>query len=109
MCMAKILKLVLLLASVPGAALWGQGTAITLSLSGNANATSAGANLNFALGGTGSVTGFGNATLSGAGVIDSSTLLNFGPISGTFTLIFSGTDVLVGTFSIPPGVLIPQI
>jgi len=84
-------------------------TSVTISLSGTANATPSGANYNFTMTGSANVSGFGAAALSGAGVIDNSTLMSFGPISGTITLIFSGTDVLVATFSVPAGVLIPQI
>jgi hypothetical protein len=108
--MLKTLKLVLLLfAVVPGAALWGQDSIIRLTLIGNANASQSGVNYNFTITGTGSVSGFGNAMLYGTGVIDLNTIASLAPITGTFTLIFSDTDVLVGTFSIPPGILIPQL
>jgi hypothetical protein len=107
--MLKTLKLVLLFAIVSRTALWGQDSIIRLTLIGNANASQSGANYNFTLAGTGSVTGFGNARLYGTGVIDLSTIASSAPITGTFTLIFSDADALLGTFSIPSAILIPQL
>jgi len=82
-------------------------TAATITLTGNASLV--GTN-NFAVVGTGLISGLGSAVLSAAGNINNSILSGqtSGPILGTFTLIFPSGDVIVGTFSIPSGILIPQ-
>jgi len=104
-----MLKTLMLLALLPVGGLFGQGTVNTISLTGSAVAVQTGSNYNFTIAGSGSVTGFGNAQLSGSGVFDLGTVVTLGPINGTISLIFSDGDVLLATFSIPPGVLIPQL
>jgi hypothetical protein len=87
---------------------FGQSAPMTIALSGNAALVTA---TSFSIIGNGSISSLGNAVLSGAGTLSQATLsgVNTGPISGSFTLIFPSGAVLVGTFSIPAGVLIPQI
>ena len=83
-------------------------TPANLTLSGNAVLT--GGN-GFAINGTGTITGLGSAVLSGAGSVSNSLLSGqtTGPIPGTFTLVFSSGDVIVGNFSIPSGILVPFV
>lgn len=85
-----------------------QSAPMTIALSGNAALVTA---TSFSIIGNGSISGLGNAILSAAGNLSQATLsgVNTGPITGTLTLIFPTGAVLVGTFSIPAGVLIPQI
>jgi hypothetical protein len=89
-------------------AAFAQGTNVTLSVQGNAALTGTNA---FAVTGSGSITGYGTAVLSVAGTVDESVTSGqtAGPIPGTFTLVFPSGDVLVGTFSIPAGILVPFI
>jgi hypothetical protein len=80
-----------------------------LSLNFTANATLT-ATTSYAFAGTGTITGLGTGTLSGGGALDPSLLSGtpVGVIPGSFSLIFADGAMLIGTFNIPTGVLVPQ-
>ena len=82
----------------------------TLSIAGNASLSGT----VFTVVGTGNLTGstlsgLGTAQFFAAGTVNYNTLSTTTPIIGSFALIFPSGDVLVGSFSIPAGILIPMI
>lgn len=64
----------------------------------------------YSFSGTASITSLGTAALSGAGPFDAGLLAGntSGVIPGSFSLIFGDGAILIGTFNIPTGVLVPQ-
>ena len=90
----------------------GASTTVTLVLSGNGSATPlAGTAYSFSFSGTGTANPLGPVTFTGSGQISDITYLNVTtPVSGTLVLTFPPSgDKLNTTFSIPAGVLIPQL
>jgi hypothetical protein len=81
-----------------------------LSINFTANAALTGTT-SYAFTGTGTITGLGTAALSGGGALDASLLsgTTVGVIPGAFSLIYSDGAVLIGTFNIPTGILVPQL
>jgi len=93
-----------------GASLIGVMLVITLSLSGNGSVSGT----NFTVVGTGILNGpgvgaLGTAQFLAAGTVNYNNISTTTPITGSFTLIFPSGDVLVASFSIPAGVLIPMV
>jgi len=92
------------------------GANVNLSVSGNTSLVSG---ASFAIIGTGTLSGLGNvvsglstAQFTAAGTLSNSTVSSgssTGPITGSLTLIFQTGDVIVGTFSIPAGILLPYM
>jgi hypothetical protein len=80
----------------------------TLNFTANAALTGT---TSFAFSGSGTVTGYGTASLSGAGSLSAGLLSGqaTGSIPGGFTMIFPDGAVLLGTFDIPTGILVPQV
>lgn len=82
-------------------------TPLSLNFSANAGLTGT---TTYSLSGTGTLTGLGTAALSGGGTIDPALLSGAaGVVPGSFSLIFPDGAVLFGTYSIPTGVIIPQV
>ena len=86
------------------------GANVTLSVSGNASLSGT----NFTVVGTGTLSGptvnaLGTAQLLAAGTVNYNNLTTTTPITGNSTLIFASGDVLVVSFSLPAGILIPMI
>ncbi len=86
------------------------GANVTMSLSGNASLSGT----NFSVVGTGNLTGpavsgLGTAQFFAGGTVNYNNLSTTTPITGSFALIFQSGDVLVASFSIPAGILIPTI
>jgi hypothetical protein len=79
-----------------------------LNLEFAATATLAGTSYSFH--GTGTITGLGVGALSGGGAIDPSLLSGtpVGVVPGSFSLIYPDGAMLIGTFNIPTGILVPQ-
>src|SRR5258706_3388023 len=102
------MKLLRLSACLLGLSLAAFGQNVTLNLSGSAMVSGTST---FSLIGSGSVLGFGNAALSGAGTVDPGVLTGQtpGPITGNFSMVFAGGDVLYGSFSFPTGFLGPPV
>lgn len=83
---------------------------VTLSVSGNASLSGT----TFTVVGTGTlsgptVNGFGTGQLLAAGTVNYNNLTTTTPITGNATLIFQTGDVLIVSFSLPAGILIPMI
>jgi hypothetical protein len=90
------------------------GATVTLNLNGYTNAVQNGSTYTFSLGGTATITGLGtaavNATLSGTGTVANvQSLQASSPIAGSLALVVGTQDMLVGTFNIPAGIIVPQI
>ena len=100
--MSKLIPIVL----ASTAALLGQ--TVNISLSGTASLTGTST---YTLSGTASLSGLGNASLLGGGTVDilGTSGDTTGPIAGNFAMAFSDGALLYGTFSIPRGILIPQV
>src|SRR5947209_13930281 len=83
-------------------------TTVSVNAVGSATPTSSGAD--FTATGTATVSGFGTAAFSASGQVrpvQSGDLT--GPVSGPFKLDFSNGNTLVGTYSIPSGILLSFI
>ena len=80
---------------------------VTLNFTANGSLTGTSS---YSLTGTGTITGLGTATLSAAGAIDPIILTGtVGVIPGTFSMIFSDSSMLYGTYDVPTGIVLPQV
>src|SRR5690349_20142641 len=82
----------------------------SISVTGSGNGNLVGSSIVFTATGTAVLGGFGNGTFTASGQTSiDSTGGSTGPIMGTFMLDFTGGNTLTGTFSIPAGIVAPQL
>lgn len=86
----------------------GSAQTLSLTLTGTAGRTTGNG---FSMNGSATITGLGAAVLSGAGLLDDGLISGqtSAPIPGSLSFIFPDGAIMLGTFYIPAGILIPQI
>ena len=86
-----------------------QGIPVTLSLTGDGTATSAGANYAVAFSGTAMLSGFPPAALYASGTASLIGVATTGNVTADFAMLFATGDALTGQITVPAGYLVPAL